>query len=133
MDTHSAMMLQDVVVPISGGGTSAGSHTTLDSPVATVQEFLYRLSHGSLPLLFELLPARLERQMGRDALAAVLSSAVMRIRRRGGLRRVTCSGDAGEAREVLVDVSMTFADSTVDRSMLVVVHEEGRWRVDLTR
>ena len=120
-------------MPVPGGGMAARSHTTLDSPVATVQEFLFRLSHGSFTLLFELLPARMVRQVGRDALAEILSSAAMRIRRRGGLRRVTCSGDAGEAHEALGHVSMVFADSTVDRNMLVVVREEGRWRVDLTR
>ena len=133
METDSAMMLQDAAVPVAGGGIAVGSHTTIDSPVATVQEFLFHLSHGSLPLLFELLPARLVRQVGREALAEVLSSAVMRMRRRGGLRRVTYSGDAGEAREALVDVSMVFADSTVERGMMVVVHEDGRWRLDLTR
>jgi hypothetical protein len=118
---------------------TAGLHTTLDSPLATVQEFLFHLSRGSLPMLLELLPARLERQVGRDALAALLSSAVMHVRRRGGLRRVTYSGDAGDSpvgaagREELVSVSMVFADSTVERSMFVVVREDGRWRVDLTR
>jgi hypothetical protein len=139
MRTETAVAGREILVPVSGGGTTAGLHTTLDSPVATVQEFLFHLSHGSLPMLFDLLPARLVRQVGRDALAAVFSSAVMQIRRRGGLRRVTYSGDAGDtdgatgAPEALVSVSMTFADSTEDRSMFVVVREEGRWRVDLTR
>ena len=110
-----------------------GRHTTLGSPVAAVQEFMFHLSHGSLPGLYDLRPAHVVRQLGRDALAAVFSSATMHIRRRGGLKQVTCSGDAGEGGEALVNVLMTFADSTVGRSMLVVVREQGRWRVDLAR
>jgi len=116
--------------------STARAHTTLDSPVATVQEFLFHLSHGSLAVLFELLPARLVRQAGREALAAILSSSALQIRRRGGLRRVTYSGDPGDTdggREALVSSSMVFAYSTVDRSMLVVVREDGGWKVDLAR
>ena len=94
---------------------------------------LFHLSLSSLPGLYDLLPARLVRQVGRDVLATVLSSAARQIRRRGGLGRVTCSGDAGEGGEALVNISMTLADSTIGRSMLVVVEEEGRWRVDLAR
>jgi hypothetical protein len=126
----------DALVPVEGGGMMAGLHTTLVSPVATVQEFLFHLSRGSLPMLFDLLPARVVRQVGRDALAAVFSAALLQMRRRGGLRRVTYSGDASGATgatEVLVSVSMTFADSTVERSIFVVVREDGCWRVDLTR
>ena len=122
-----------IAKPVSAGGTTARQHTTIDSPVAAVQEYLFHISHGSLSLLFDLLPARVVRQVGRDALATVLSSSVMSVRRRGGLRRVTCSGDPGDAPEALVTVTMMFADGTVERSLVVVVREDGAWRLDLLR
>jgi hypothetical protein len=122
-----------VAMPVSAGGTAAGRHTMIDSPVAAVQEYLFHLSHGSLSFLFGLLPARVVRQVGRDALATALSSSAMRVRRRGGLRRVICSGDSGDEQEALVSVTMMFADGTVERSLVVVVREDGAWRLDLLR
>jgi hypothetical protein len=101
----------------------------LRGPRATVERFYAALDHGDLSAAIDCLSPRVVQQLGIEKLRAGLQSSAMKLKQKGGIKKLVIEREdvVGEIAEV--KASITTGNGESDSDTFKLAKENGVWRI----
>lgn len=110
-----------------------GMATLPMAPGGAVEAFIKEVEQGNFVGILSLLTAEVVSTVGVKKLDEIFAEDTREVRARGGVTGIEILQEWVDGGMAAVDVSMNYADGSVDRETMILRRENGEWKIDLTR